>query len=51
MIEAMFAQGIAAAKLLLAVALNTVGLAALLVAAWFMPRMLEVLVGIAAAGG
>ena len=44
----MIDQGIAAAKLLAAVALNAVGLAALLAAAWFMPQVLELFV---AAGG
>lgn len=47
----MIDQGIAAAKLFLAVMLNAVGLAALLAAAWLMPRVLELLVGGFATGG
>lgn len=46
----MIDQGIAAAKLFLAVVVNTVGLAALLAAAWLMPRVLELLVGVVATG-
>lgn len=46
----MIDQGIAAVKLFLAVVVNTVGLAALLVAAWMMPRVLELLVGTFATG-
>lgn len=41
----MFDQGIAATKLVFAVVLNTVGLAALLTAAWFIPQVLSLFVG------
>lgn len=40
----MFNQGIAAARLLFAVALNAVGLLALLAAAWLMPHVLGLFV-------
>ena len=40
----MIDQGIGVAKLLIAVVLNAVGLAALLAAAWFMPQFLQLFV-------
>lgn len=40
----MFHQGLAAARLLLSVTFNAIGLAALLAAAWLMPQFLELIV-------
>lgn len=47
----MIDQGIAAAKLLVAVIFNAVGLLALLAGAWFMPQMLQLIVGLGRAAG
>ncbi len=47
----MIDQGLAAARLFFAVALNAVGLAALLAAAWLMPQVLELFVKLAAPAG
>lgn len=43
----MIDQGLAAARLFFAVALNAVGLAVLLAAAWFMPQVLDLIVRVA----
>ena len=42
----MMEQGIAVAKLVVAVAFNAVGLVALLAGAWLMPQLLQILVGV-----